>query len=112
MVLSYQQRSNSKHNVEDLLTQVAGRLFRRFSLLDKGDALKITCNCQSTFAKTSCTSTHRNKVHFMGPPKGRAHVQSPADPEGKEDWDVDVRGEEVLRIPREEDLVAVDEDED
>lgn len=48
----------------------------------------------------------------MGPPKGRAHVQSPADPEGKEDWDVDVRGEEVLRIPREEDLVAVDEDED
>jgi hypothetical protein len=48
----------------------------------------------------------------MGPPERRAHVQSPADPDGKKDWDVYVRGEEVLRIPNKEDLVAVDEDED
>ena len=48
----------------------------------------------------------------MGPPEGRAHVHRPADPEGKEDRDVDVRGEEVLRIPHIKYFVAVDEDED
>jgi hypothetical protein len=48
----------------------------------------------------------------MGPPERRAHVHRPADPEGKEDRDVDVRGEEVLRIPHKKYLVAVDEDED
>ena len=48
----------------------------------------------------------------MGAPERRAHVQIPADPEAKEDGDVDVPREEVLRVPHEEDLVAVDEDED
>lgn len=48
----------------------------------------------------------------MGTPEGRPHVHGPADPEGKEDRDVDVRREEVLRVPHEEDFVAVDEDED
>jgi hypothetical protein len=56
--------------------------------------------------------THRDKVHLFGPPEGRAHIYRPAYPEAKEDRDVDVRGEEVLRIPLKEDLVAVDEDED
>ena len=55
---------------------------------------------------------HRDKVHLMGPPEGRAHVHRPADPEGKEDRDVDVRGEEVLRIPHIKYFVAVDEDKD
>lgn len=45
-------------------------------------------------------------------PEGRPHVQGPANPEGKEDRDVDVRREEVLSVPHEEDLVAIDEDED
>ena len=48
----------------------------------------------------------------MSPPEGRAHVHGPANPEGDEDGDIDVRGEEVLRVPREEDLVAADKDED
>ena len=48
----------------------------------------------------------------MGTPERRAHVHGPADPEGKEDRDVDVRCEEVLRVPHEEDLVADDEDKD
>ena len=61
--------------------------------------------------KTSAPA-HRDKVHLVGPPEGGAHVQRPADPEAEEDWDIDVRGEEVLRIPHKEDLVAVDEDED
>ena len=41
-----------------------------------------------------------------------AHVQRPADPEAEKDGDVYVRGKEVLRVPREEDLVAVEKDED
>ena len=45
-------------------------------------------------------------------PEGLAHVYSPANPEGEEDRDVNVRGEEVRRTPLEEDLVAIDEDED
>ena len=56
--------------------------------------------------------THRDKVHFVAAPEGCAHVQRPADPETKEDGDVDVPREEVLGVPHEEDLVAVDEDED
>jgi hypothetical protein len=48
----------------------------------------------------------------VGTPEGRAHVHGPADPEDKEDRDVDVRCEEVLRVPHKEDLVADDEDED
>ena len=55
---------------------------------------------------------HRDEVHLMGPPEGRAHVHRPADPEGKEDRDVDVRSEEVLRIPLIKYFVAVDEDKD
>jgi hypothetical protein len=56
--------------------------------------------------------THRDKVHFLGAPEGRAHVQIPAEPETEEDGDVDVTRDEVLRIPHEEVLIAVDEDED
>ena len=41
-----------------------------------------------------------------------AHVQRPADPEVKEDADIYVGGEEVLRIPLEEHLVAIEKDED
>jgi len=48
----------------------------------------------------------------VGTPERRAHVYGPADPEGNEDRDVDVRCEEVLRIPHEEYLIAVDENED
>lgn len=55
--------------------------------------------------------THRDKVHFVGAPEGCAHVQSPADPETKEDGDAYVRRDKVLRVPHEEDLVSVDEDE-
>jgi hypothetical protein len=62
--------------------------------------------------KRRSNATHSDKVHLVGTPEGRAHVHGPADPEGKKDRDVDVRCEEVLRIPHEEDLVAVDEDED
>jgi hypothetical protein len=62
--------------------------------------------------KSAPTLTHSDKVHLVGTPEGRAHVHGPANPEGKEDRDVDVRCEEVLRVPHEEDLVAVDEDED
>lgn len=62
--------------------------------------------------KKRSNATHSDKVHLVGTPEGRAHVHCPADPEGKEDGDVDVRCEEVLRVPHEEDLVSDDEDED
>jgi hypothetical protein len=66
----------------------------------------------SIIQKARSNATHSDKVHLVGTPEGRAHVQGPADPEGKEDRDVDVRCKEVLRVPHEEDLIAVDEDED
>jgi hypothetical protein len=56
--------------------------------------------------------THRNKVHLVGTPERSAHIQTPADPEPEEDGDVDVRCEEVLRVPLKEDLIAGNEDED
>ena len=62
--------------------------------------------------KNRPNATHSNKIHLVGTPEGRAHVHGPADPEDKENRDVDVRCEEVLRVPHEEDLVADDEDED
>ena len=62
--------------------------------------------------KRHSNATHSDKVHLVGTPEGRAHVQGPAYPEAKEDRDVDVRCEEVLRVPHEEDLITVDEDED
>jgi len=92
VLLSLPVNNDSEQNVEDLLAQVAGRFFRAFCLLDRRDA--------------------SDKVHLVGMPKGRAHVHGPADPKGKEDRDVDVRCEKVLRVPHEEDLVAVYEDED
>jgi hypothetical protein len=115
--------NDSEKNVEDFLTQVAGRFFRAFSLLDRRDALnrsKLRAAIMSVSEisiiqkkkKSAPNATHSNKVHLVGTPEGRAHVESPADPEGKEDGDVDVRREEVLRVPHEKDLVSVDEDED
>jgi len=66
---------------------------------------------QASYERRS-NATHSDKVHLIGTPEGRTHVHGPADPEGKEDRDVDVCCEKVLRVPHEEDLVAVDEDED
>jgi hypothetical protein len=62
--------------------------------------------------KNRSRQTYRDKVHFLATPEGLAHVQRPPDPEAKEDGDVYVRGEEVLRIPLEEHLVAIEKDED
>ena len=48
----------------------------------------------------------------MSTPEGRWLEHGPADPESKGDRDIDVRCEEVLRVPHEEDLAADDKHED
>jgi len=84
--------TSSEQGIEDLLSQVTWRLFGGICLLDRRDA--------------------RDKVHFLRAPEGLPHVQRPADPEAKKDGDVDVRSKEILRIPLEKDLVAIEKDED
>ena len=68
--------------------------------------------CKHHTKSAPTRATHSDKVHLVGTPEGPAHVHGPANPEDKEDRDVDVRCEEVLGIPHEENLVSVDEDED
>lgn len=106
----------SEHSVENLLAQSARRFFRRVGLFDGWDTLvseSRAVNNRRLFTEGSpAHRTHRDKVHFLGAPEGRAHVQIPAEPETEEDGYVDVTRDEVLRIPHEEVLIAVDEDED
>jgi len=84
-------RKLEKH-VENLFGEITRRLLRTVRLLEGWNA--------------------RNKVHLVGTPERSAHIQTPADPHSEKEGDVDVRCEEVLCIPRKEDLVAIDEDED
>lgn len=101
--------------MEDLLAQSTWRVFGRLGLFNSWDTLaresRAVNNWRSLLTKAG-HQTHRDKVHFLGAPEGCTHVQIPAEPETEEDGDVDVTREEVLGIPLEEDLIAVDEDED
>lgn len=62
--------------------------------------------------RRSTRQAHRNEVHLTRTPDLRALVKLPPDVEEDEYDDVDVVREEVGRIPLEEDLEAVDENEE